>query len=85
MIFNIIYLPIVFIFRDMLFAQAVSGPIMAGVVIGGQIALFIYDRAYDYAQGHIWNKIRGRIPGSYTHLDVYKRQPEGSRIRWPSL
>ena len=45
----------------MLFAQAVSGPIMAGVVIGGQIALFIYDRAYDYAQGHIWNKIRGRI------------------------
>ena len=60
-IFNIIYLPIVFIFRDMLFAQAVSGPIMAGVVIGGQIALFIYDRAYDYVQGHIWNKIRGRI------------------------
>ena len=60
-IFNIIYLPIVFVFRDLLFTQSISGSIMAAVVIGGQAALFIYDRAYDYAQVHIWNKMRGRI------------------------
>lgn len=60
-IFNIIYLPIVFVFRDLLFTRSISGTIMAAVVIGGQVALFIYDRAYDYAQVHIWNKMRGRI------------------------
>ena len=60
-IFNIIYLPIVFVFRDLLFTRSISGTIMAAVVIGGQAALFIYDRAYDYAQVHIWNKMRGRI------------------------
>ena len=60
-IFNIIYLPIVFVFRDLLFTRSISGTIMAAVVIGGQAAPFIYDRAYDYAQVHIWNKMRGRI------------------------
>ena len=60
-IFNIIYLPIVFVFRDLLFTRSISGTIMAALVIGGQAALFIYDRAYDYAQVHIWNKMRGRI------------------------
>ena len=60
-IFNIVYLPIVFVFRDLLFSRSISGIVMAGVVIGGQAALFIYDRAYDYAQVHIWNKMRGRI------------------------
>ena len=60
-IFNIVYLPIVFVFRDLLFSRSISGPVMAAAVIGGQAALFIYDRAYDYAQVHIWNKMRGRI------------------------
>ena len=35
--------------------------IMAGVIVGGQIGLFIYDRAYDYVQVHLWGKIRGRV------------------------
>ena len=60
-IFNIVYLPVVFIFRELLFARAISGMVMAGVVIGGQVCLFIYDRAYDYVQAHIWGKIRGRV------------------------
>ena len=60
-IFNIVYLLIVFVFRDLLFSRSISGPVMAAAVIGGQAALFIYDRAYDYAQVHIWNKMRGRI------------------------
>ena len=60
-IFNIVYIPIVFIFRDLLFAQSVSDALMIGVVVGGQIGLFIYDRAYDYVQAHIWGKMRGRF------------------------
>ena len=60
-IFNIIYIPIVIFFRDLLFAQVISAGIMAGVIVGGQIGLFIYDRAYDYVQVHLWGKIRGRV------------------------
>ena len=60
-IFNIVYIPIVFIFRDMLFSRALSDTVMIGVIAGGQIGLFIYDRAYDYVQVHLWGKMRGRF------------------------
>ena len=62
-IFNIVYIPIVIAFREMLFARAVSDTMMIIVVLGGQIALFIYDRAYDYVQAHLWGKLRGRMMG----------------------
>ena len=60
-IFNIMYIPIVFLFRDLLFTQAISDMVMAGVIAGGQAGLFIYDRAYDYVQAHVWGKMRGRV------------------------
>ena len=62
-IFNIIYIPIVIAFRGMLFARAVSDTMMIVVILGGQIGLFIYDRAYDYVQVHLWGKLRGRMLG----------------------
>ena len=55
------YIPIVILFRDLLFAQAISDAVMAAVLAGGQAGLFIYDRAYDYVQAHVWGKMRGRI------------------------
>ena len=62
-IFNIVYIPIVIAFREMLFARAVSDTMMIIVVLGGQIALLIYDRAYDYVQAHLWRKLRGWVTG----------------------
>lgn len=60
-VFNIVYIPIAVAFRDLLFARAVTDAMMAAVLIGGQAALFIYDRAYEYVQAHIWGKMRGRL------------------------
>lgn len=60
-VFNIVYIPIAILFRDLLFAQSVSDTLMIAVIAGGQIGLFIYDRAYDYVQAHLWGKIRGRV------------------------
>ena len=60
-IFNVVYIPIVILFRDLLFARAMSDVFMLGVIAGGQIGLLIYDRAYDYVQVHLWGKIRGRV------------------------
>ena len=62
-IFNIVYIPIVIAFRDLLFARAVSDALLIGVIIGGQIGLFVYDKAYEYVQVHIWGKMRGRVMG----------------------
>ena len=62
-VFNIVYIPIVAAFREMLFARAVSDTMMIIVILGGQAGLFIYDRAYDYVQVHLWGKLRGRMLG----------------------
>ena len=62
-IFNIVYIPIAIAFRDLLFARAVSDVLLIGVIIGGQIGLFVYDKAYEYVQVHIWGKMRGRVMG----------------------
>ena len=60
-IFNIVYIPIVILFRDLLFAQVMSDALLVGVIAGGQVGLLIYDRAYDYVQVHLWGKLRGRV------------------------
>ena len=60
-IFNLVYIPIVVIFREMLFAKAVSTPILVGVMIAGQIGILIYDKAYDYVQVRLWGKMLGRV------------------------
>ena len=62
-IFNIVYIPIAIAFRDLLFVRAVSDALLIGVIIGGQIGLFVYDKAYEYVQVHIWGKMRGRVMG----------------------
>ncbi len=59
--FLLFYIPIVVIFREMLFAKAVSTPILVGVMIAGQIGILIYDKAYDYVQVRLWGKMRGRV------------------------
>lgn len=60
-IFNVIYIPIVVIFRDLLFAREISGVMQILILAGGQIGLYIYDMAYEYVQVHIWGKMRGRV------------------------
>ena len=39
---------------------AFSGLLLA-VLAAGQVGVWIYDRAYEYVQVHIWNKFRGKL------------------------
>ena len=56
------YFHIMIFFDGMILGGQKLSPIMtAGIWIAGQIALFIYDRAYEYVQAHVWTKIRGRM------------------------
>lgn len=60
--FNVMYIPMLVFFQELLLGGKKLSPVMtAGIWIAGQIALLIYDRAYDYVQAHIWTKIRGRM------------------------
>ena len=60
-IFNLIYLPAVLFFQELLFGRVLHSWILIGVMIAGQAALFFYDRAYEYVQREVWGKVRGRF------------------------
>ena len=60
-VFNVMYLPMLLGFQELLFGRKLPAALMIGAFVAGQIGLFIYDRAYEYVQGHIWNKMRGRL------------------------
>ena len=60
-IFNLIYLPSIFLFGEILFSGKVTGLLLFGAAVAGQAALFLYDRAYDYVQTSVWGKMRGRV------------------------
>ena len=61
LVFNLMYLPAVYFFRNLLFSAALPPAMWIGVVAAGQVVLWIYDRAYEYAVGKNWQKIREKI------------------------
>ena len=58
MIFNIIYISIIFAMKDFILPQNMSNVMWIGIVFSGQIGLWIYDKGYQYFQGRIWEKLR---------------------------
>lgn len=62
LIFNLMYVPIIFAFPTLLFSENMAEHYTAKSVflalVLGQIIWFIYDRIYDYFQRVIWNKYR---------------------------
>lgn len=61
LLFNGIYLLLLFAGRDLLFAGNGSGKLIGFAVMAGQVGFLIYDLAYEYVQKQIWTKIRGRL------------------------
>ena len=49
------------LFPKLLFAGEMSNTFLLIAAVGGQAVVFIYDRAYEYFQGHVWTKFRKRI------------------------
>lgn len=60
-IFNLIYLPAVISFQELLFGKLLSPQMIVGVLIAGQAGVFFYDQAYEYVQREMWGKLRGRF------------------------
>ena len=47
--------------KELLFMKELSGGLLLAVLAAGQVGVWIYDRAYEYVQVHIWNKFRGKL------------------------
>ena len=61
LIFNILYIPTVFLMQDILFEKKLGIGLLAVVILLGQLGLFVYDCAYRYVQSSIWNKLRRNL------------------------
>jgi hypothetical protein len=61
MIFNLLYIPVLLLFQQILFGRQLPSLWLLGIILAGQGGLWVYDRAYGYVQQHIWGKLRGRL------------------------
>ena len=60
-IFNLLYIPVLCLVPSLLFVKEVIGAVAIVFWIAGQVAFWIYDRAYLYFQGYIWGKLREKL------------------------
>lgn len=60
-VFNLLYIPAVLGFQELMFGRDISGTFLAVVIISGQAGIFIYDNAYEYVQRHIWSRMRRHL------------------------
>ena len=51
------------LFPKLLFAGEIPKTMLLVFVLGGQAALFVYDRAYDYFLIHLWGQVREKLFG----------------------
>ena len=61
LIFNLIYIPILFLFPRLLFQQEHTSSYLWIALVIGQVILFVYDRAYEYFQFAVWGKLRKHL------------------------
>lgn len=62
-IINVMYLPVLFFFPKLLFAGEIPDTMLFVLIVAGQIALFIYDKAYEYFLIRMWGQVRVKIFG----------------------
>lgn len=60
-LFNLMYITAVVGFSNLLFGRNLSVVMTIVTLAVGQIALYAYDKAYEYVQAEIWSKIRGKL------------------------
>lgn len=61
MIFNAMYLPALLFFPKLFFAGEIPDTMFWVFILGGQAALFLYDKAYEYFLVHIWSQVRDKL------------------------
>lgn len=57
-VFNLMYIPTIIFMPQLLISKEVSTQFLFIVWAAGQVGVFIYDKAHDYFQIFIWNRLR---------------------------
>ena len=60
-LFNMMYLPTIIFLPQLVYQGDISTGLLVPLLLGGQIMLFIYDKAYSYFQKSVWGKVRGHL------------------------
>lgn len=60
-IFNLMYLPALLLFPKLIFAGELSEKLILVFLLGGQAALFVYDKAYEYFLVQMWGQVREKL------------------------
>lgn len=60
-IFNVIYIPAILFLPQLFYEGTINRNLLYLVLLFGELALLVYDMAYTYFQGNIWNKIRFKL------------------------
>lgn len=58
MLFNIMYIPALLLLPRLFYEGAYSVGMTGALLLGGQIVLLVFDKAYCYFQAVIWGKLR---------------------------
>lgn len=61
LVYNVMFLPILFLLPKLIYQGELSTWLLALLLVVGQVALFVYDQAYNYFQRSVWGKVRGRF------------------------
>ncbi len=64
-IFNLLYIPALMFLPQLLIAREMSNTLFVILLIVGQAALWVYDRAHVYVQIYIWGKFRRKLLGNF--------------------
>lgn len=59
--FNLIYVPIIIFFPKLIYTGKISTLFIVVALFLGQIAWFIYDKAYEYVQHKLWSRMREKL------------------------
>lgn len=60
-IFNLLYLPALYCFPRLIFAEGIRSGGLLAAAAGGQVLFLIYDRAYEYFLTILWERFRTRL------------------------
>lgn len=60
-IFNMMYIPALLFLPKLIYQGDLNSLLVAILLVAGQVALFIYDIAYQYFQRYVWGKIRNYL------------------------
>lgn len=61
LIFNLLYIPSIFIAPKLVYAGDINIWIMLAIIVAGQIALYFFEKVYCNFQSQIWGKFRKNV------------------------